>query len=117
MTDADIDGSHISTLILTFFFRNLKILIEKFNKKLYAWNEKEKEKILKNIGNLKGIHIQRYKGLGEMDAEQLWETTMNPLNRTLRQVKIENFKNANSIFSMLMGKNVFKRRKFNNFYN
>ncbi|YCJ93672.1 MAG: type IIA DNA topoisomerase subunit B [Candidatus Karelsulcia muelleri] len=127
MTDADIDGSHISTLILTFFFRNLKILIEKgyiyiatpplflikhFNKKLYAWNEKEKEKILKNIGNLKGIHIQRYKGLGEMDAEQLWETTMNPLNRTLRQVKIDNFKNANSIFSMLMGKNVFKRRKF-----
>ncbi|WGS82818.1 MAG: DNA gyrase subunit B [Candidatus Karelsulcia muelleri] len=127
MTDADIDGSHISTLILTFFFRNIKILIEKgyiyiatpplflikhFKKKLYAWNEKEKEKILKNIGNLKGIHIQRYKGLGEMDAEQLWETTMNPLNRTLRQVKIENFKNANSIFSMLMGKNVFKRRKF-----
>ncbi|WP_110480254.1 DNA gyrase/topoisomerase IV subunit B [Candidatus Karelsulcia muelleri] len=127
MTDADIDGSHISTLILTFFFRNLKILIEKgyiyiatpplflikhFNKKLYAWNEKEKEKILKNIGNLKGIHIQRYKGLGEMDAEQLWETTMNPLNRTLRQVKIDNFKNANSLFSMLMGKNVFKRRKF-----
>ncbi|XME00471.1 MAG: type IIA DNA topoisomerase subunit B [Candidatus Karelsulcia muelleri] len=127
MTDADIDGSHISTLILTFFFRNLKILIEKgyiyiatpplflikhFNKKLYAWNEKEKEKILKNIGNLKGIHIQRYKGLGEMDAEQLWETTMNPLNRTLRQVKIDNFKNANSIFSMLMGKKVFKRRKF-----
>ncbi|WP_110483265.1 DNA gyrase/topoisomerase IV subunit B [Candidatus Karelsulcia muelleri] len=127
MTDADIDGSHISTLILTFFFRNLKILIEKgyiyiatpplflikhFNKKLYAWNEKEKEKILKNIGNLKGIHIQRYKGLGEMDAEQLWETTMNPLNRTLRQVKIDNFKNANYIFSMLMGKKVFKRRKF-----
>ncbi|XME00339.1 MAG: type IIA DNA topoisomerase subunit B [Candidatus Karelsulcia muelleri] len=127
MTDADIDGSHISTLILTFFFRNLKILIEKgyiyiatpplflikhFNKKLYAWNEKEKEKILKNIGNLKGIHIQRYKGLGEMDAEQLWETTMNPLNRTLRKVKIDNFKNANYIFSMLMGKNVFKRRKF-----
>ncbi|XMD32683.1 MAG: type IIA DNA topoisomerase subunit B [Candidatus Karelsulcia muelleri] len=127
MTDADFDGSHISTLILTFFFRNLKILIEKgyiyiatpplflikhFNKKLYAWNEKEKEKILKNIGNLKGIHIQRYKGLGEMDAEQLWETTMNPLNRTLRQVKIDNFKNANYIFSMLMGKKVFKRRKF-----
>ncbi|XMD33607.1 MAG: type IIA DNA topoisomerase subunit B [Candidatus Karelsulcia muelleri] len=127
MTDADIDGSHISTLILTFFFRNLKILIEKgyiyiatpplflikhFNKKLYAWNEKEKEKILKNIGNLKGIHIQRYKGLGEMDAEQLWETTMNPLNRTLRQVKIDNFKNANYIFSILMGKKVFKRRKF-----
>ncbi|WP_110504446.1 DNA gyrase/topoisomerase IV subunit B [Candidatus Karelsulcia muelleri] len=127
MTDADIDGSHISTLILTFFFRNLKILIEKgyiyiatpplflikhFNKKLYAWNEKEKEKILKNIGNLKGIHIQRYKGLGEMDAEQLWETTMNPLNRTLRQVKIDNLKNANSLFSMLMGQNVFKRRKF-----
>ncbi|XMD32436.1 MAG: type IIA DNA topoisomerase subunit B [Candidatus Karelsulcia muelleri] len=127
MTDADYDGSHISTLILTFFFRNLKILIEKgyiyiatpplflikhFNKKLYAWNEKEKEKILKNIGNLKGIHIQRYKGLGEMDAEQLWETTMNPLNRTLRQVKIDNFKNANYIFSMLMGKKVFKRRKF-----
>ncbi|WP_110503592.1 DNA gyrase/topoisomerase IV subunit B [Candidatus Karelsulcia muelleri] len=127
MTDADIDGSHISTLILTFFFRNLKILIEKgyiyiatpplflikhFNKKLYAWNEKEKEKILKNIVNLKGINIQRYKGLGEMDAEQLWETTMNPLNRTLRKVKIDNFKNANYIFSMLMGKNVFKRRKF-----
>ncbi|WP_110486238.1 DNA gyrase/topoisomerase IV subunit B [Candidatus Karelsulcia muelleri] len=127
MTDADIDGSHISTLILTFFFRNLKILIEKgyiyiatpplflikhFKKKLYAWNEKEKENILKNIGNLKGIHIQRYKGLGEMDAEQLWETTMNPLNRTLRQVKIDNFKNANYIFSILMGKKVFKRRKF-----
>lgn len=129
MTDADIDGSHISTLILTLFFKYMRILIEKgyiyiatpplfliktFNKKFYAWNEKERNKILKKLkmNSLKKISVQRYKGLGEMNAEQLWETTMNPRNRTLRKVTISNLKIAKNIFYMLMGKNVIPRKKF-----
>lgn len=127
MTDADIDGSHISTLVLTFFFRYMRILIEKgyiyiatpplfliknYKKKIYAWTSKEREKILKLNSFLKGISVQRYKGLGEMNAEQLWETTMNPISRTLRKVTIHNLNIANKIFSMLMGENVLPRKQF-----
>ncbi|YBU88789.1 MAG: DNA topoisomerase (ATP-hydrolyzing) subunit B [Candidatus Walczuchella monophlebidarum] len=127
MTDADIDGSHISTLILTFFFRYMKSLIEngyiyiatpplflikKGNKHTYAWNDKEREKIIEDLGGLKGVNIQRYKGLGEMNADQLWYTTMNPKNRILRKVTIENYIEADRIFSILMGDDVSSRRNF-----
>ncbi|MCC2590164.1 DNA topoisomerase (ATP-hydrolyzing) subunit B [Chryseobacterium sp. MFBS3-17] len=128
MTDADVDGSHISTLILTFFFRYMKELIEqgyvyiaspplyllkKGNKKIYAWNEKEREeKTLEMAADGKGVEVQRYKGLGEMNAEQLWETTLNPDNRTLKQVTIDNAGEADRIFSMLMGDEVPPRREF-----
>lgn len=128
MTDADIDGSHISTLILTFFFRYMKELIEqgyvyiaspplyqlkKGNKKVYAWNEKQREEeILKLSSDGKGVEVQRYKGLGEMNPEQLWETTLNPENRILKQVTIENATDADLTFSMLMGDEVPPRREF-----
>lgn len=128
MTDADIDGSHISTLILTFFFRYMKELIErgyvyiaspplyllkKGNKKVYAWNEKEREeKTLELSADGRGVEVQRYKGLGEMNAEQLWETTLNPENRILKQVTIESLAEADNIFSMLMGDEVPPRREF-----
>lgn len=127
MTDADIDGSHISTLILTLFFRYMKILIEKGyifiatppvflikkgNKNVYAWNDKQREKIIHKLGGSKGLNIQKYKGLGEMNAEQLWETTMNPQKRLLRKISIENATEADRIFSMLMGDNVPSRRAF-----
>lgn len=127
MTDADIDGSHISTLILTFFFRYMKSLIEngyiyiatpplflikKGNKHTYAWNEKEREKIIEDLGGMKGVNIQRYKGLGEMNADQLWDTTMNPKKRILRKVTIENYIEADRIFSILMGDDVSSRRNF-----
>jgi DNA gyrase subunit B len=125
MTDADVDGSHISTLILTFFFRFMRELIEaghvyiaspplymvkKGNKKEYAWNDEQRDRIVKELGN--GSNIQRYKGLGEMNAEQLWETTMNPETRTLMQVNIESLPEADRIFSMLMGDEVPPRREF-----
>ncbi|GGE01151.1 DNA topoisomerase (ATP-hydrolyzing) subunit B [Planktosalinus lacus] len=125
MCDADVDGSHISTLILTFFFRYMRELIEaghvyiatpplylikKGNKKTYAWNEKEREQINRDFGG--SASIQRYKGLGEMNAEQLWDTTMNPEFRTLRQVTIDNLSEADHIFSMLMGDEVPPRREF-----
>jgi DNA gyrase subunit B len=122
MTDADIDGSHISTLILTFFFRFMKELIEngyiyiaqpplyllkKGNKKVYAYNEKEREEFtLEMAPDGKGVEVQRYKGLGEMNPEQLWETTLNPEHRILKQVTIDNAVEADSIFSMLMGDEV-----------
>ncbi len=125
MCDADVDGSHIETLILTFFFRYMRELIEqghvyiatpplylvkKGNKKSYAWDDKERDTIAEEFGG--GVSIQRYKGLGEMNAEQLWETTMNPENRTLRQVTIENATESDRIFSMLMGDEVPPRREF-----
>jgi len=125
MCDADIDGSHIATLILTFFFRYMKELIEqghvyiatpplylikKGAKKRYAWNDKERDAVLEEFGE--NSKIQRYKGLGEMNAEQLWDTTMNPEFRTLRQVQIDNGGEADRIFSMLMGDEVPPRREF-----
>jgi DNA gyrase subunit B len=130
MTDADVDGSHIATLILTFFFRYMKELIEnghvyiatpplylikKGNNQKYCWTEEERQKIVAEMstgGKESSIHIQRYKGLGEMNAEQLWLTTMNPEFRTLRQVMIENGTEADRIFSMLMGDDVPPRREF-----
>ena len=126
MCDADVDGSHIETLILTFFFRYMRELIEgghvyiatpplylvkKGSKKRYAWNDKERDIIVTEFGN-SGVGIQRYKGLGEMNAEQLWDTTMNPGYRTLRQVTIENATESDRIFSMLMGDEVPPRREF-----
>ena len=130
MTDADVDGSHIATLILTFFFRYMRELIElgyvyiatpplylikKGKTEKYAWTEEEREQIVKELspdGSEKGVHIQRYKGLGEMNAEQLWSTTMDPARRTLRQVTIENGTEADHVFSMLMGEEVGPRREF-----
>lgn len=130
MTDADVDGSHIATLILTFFFRYMKELIEmgyiyvatpplyllkKGNQEKYAWDEHQRQLIIAEIsadGTDKGIHTQRYKGLGEMNAEQLWSTTMNPAFRTLRQISIENATEADRVFSMLMGDEVPPRREF-----
>ena len=128
MTDADIDGSHISTLILTFFFRYMKELIEhgyiyiaqpplyllkKGSKKIYAYNEKEREeKTLEMAADGKGVEVQRYKGLGEMNPEQLWETTLNPEHRILKQVTIDSLAEADNVFSMLMGDEVPPRRDF-----
>ena len=126
MTDADVDGSHIATLMLTFFFRKMKDLIElghiyiatpplyqvrKGTQKRYCWTEEEREQAIADFGT-KGVHTQRYKGLGEMNEEQLWETTMNPETRILRQVTIENAAEADRIFSMLMGDDVPPRREF-----
>lgn len=125
MCDADVDGSHIATLILTFLFRYMRELIEsgyvyiatpplylvkKGAKKTYAWNDDQRDTLLKEFGN--GASVQRYKGLGEMNAEQLWETTMNPEMRTLRRVTITNASEADRVFSMLMGDEVPPRREF-----
>ncbi|PRX53887.1 DNA topoisomerase (ATP-hydrolyzing) subunit B [Flagellimonas meridianipacifica] len=125
MCDADVDGSHIETLILTFFFRYMRELIEgghvyiatpplylvkKGAKRRYAWNDQERDEIIESMKG--GASIQRYKGLGEMNAEQLWDTTMNPEFRTLRQVSIENATESDRIFSMLMGDEVPPRREF-----
>ena len=130
MTDADVDGSHIATLILTFFFRYMKELIEnghvyiatpplylikKGNNQRYCWSEEERLQIVSEFsgnGKESGVHIQRYKGLGEMNSEQLWHTTMDPEFRTLRQITIENGTEADRIFSMLMGDDVPPRREF-----
>ncbi|MFP4063900.1 MAG: DNA topoisomerase (ATP-hydrolyzing) subunit B [Bacteroidales bacterium] len=130
MTDADVDGSHIATLILTFFFRYMREMIElgyiyiatppfylvkKGKEERYAWSEEERKRIISEFskdGKESGVHFQRYKGLGEMNSEQLWETTMNPQFRKLRQVDIENAAEANRTFSMLMGDEVPPRREF-----
>lgn len=127
MCDADIDGAHISTLILTFFFRYMKELIEqgyiyiaqpplylikKGNKKVYAYNEKEREQFTKELSPDGKVELQRYKGLGEMNPEQLWDTTLNPEFRMLKQVNIESLADADKVFSMLMGDEVPPRREF-----
>ena len=126
MTDADVDGSHIATLMLTFFFRHMNSLIQnghvyiatpplylvkKGKNSRYCWTEEEREATLAEFG-AKGAHVQRYKGLGEMNAHQLWETTMSPKSRILRQVAIESAAEADRIFSMLMGDDVPPRREF-----
>jgi DNA gyrase subunit B len=129
MTDADVDGSHIATLILTFLYRHMKemiqqgyvylaqpplYLVKKGKEHAYAYNEEQRRQLVEKLGNGKedSVNVQRYKGLGEMNAEQLWETTMNPATRTLKQVTIESAAEADRIFSMLMGDEVAPRREF-----
>jgi DNA gyrase subunit B len=129
MTDADVDGSHIATLILTFIYRYMKELVEqgylfiaqpplylvkKGKEQAYAWNEEQRKAIAEKLGGGKedNVHFQRYKGLGEMNSEQLWETTMNPATRSLKQVTIESAAEADRVFSMLMGDEVAPRRDF-----
>jgi len=129
MTDADVDGSHIRTLILTFFFRYMKdlidngyiyiaqpplYLIKKGKEERYCWTEAQRELAVREIGGGKddSVYIQRYKGLGEMNPEQLWETTMNPEHRSLKQVGIESSAESDHLFSMLMGDEVAPRREF-----
>ncbi len=129
MTDADVDGSHIATLILTFIFRYMKelvqsgyvylaqpplYLVKKGKNQEYAWTEEGRRLLIEQLGggSETGVSVQRYKGLGEMNAEQLWETTMNPENRTLKQVTLESAAEADRVFSMLMGDEVAPRREF-----
>jgi DNA gyrase subunit B len=129
MTDADVDGSHIATLILTFFFRRMRALIDngyvylatpplylckKGKTEEYCWTDQQRQQFIDKYGggSETGIHTQRYKGLGEMNDHQLWDTTMNPDNRTLKQITIESAAEADQIFSMLMGEEVAPRREF-----
>ena len=125
MCDADVDGSHISTLILTFFFRYMRELIEnahvyiatpplylvkKGAKKQYAWNDPDRDKLVADFGT--GTSVQRYKGLGEMNPDQLWETTMDPENRRMMRVDIKDAQDASDMFETLMGDDVEPRREF-----
>ncbi|RLJ00668.1 MAG: DNA topoisomerase IV subunit B, partial [Candidatus Aenigmatarchaeota archaeon] len=125
MTDADVDGAHISCLLLTFFYRYMKELIEnghvyiampplyklkKGKQEHYVYNDEEKDALLETMGE--NVVIQRYKGLGEMDPQQLWDTTMNPADRVLKQIKIEDAVLADEIFTTLMGDEVQPRREF-----
>ncbi len=129
MCDADVDGSHITTLILTFFYRHMKELVEKGHvyiaapplylvkkgkDQVYCWNETDRAEQVKLLGGDKpeSVNIQRYKGLGEMNAIQLWETTLDPATRTLRQVTIDSAAEADRVFAMLMGDEVPPRREF-----
>ena len=129
MTDADVDGSHIATLILTFIYRYMKELVEqgyvfiaqpplylvkKGKEQAYAWTDEQRKALVEKFANGKedSVNIQRYKGLGEMNAEQLWETTMNPASRTLKRVTIDSATEADRVFSMLMGDEVAPRRDF-----
>jgi len=129
MTDADVDGSHIATLILTFLFRYMKEMVEqgfvyiaqpplylvkKSKEQFYAWNEEQRRSYVERLGGGKedSVNVQRYKGLGEMNASQLWDTTMNPSTRTLKMVSIESAAEADRVFSMLMGDEVGPRREF-----
>jgi DNA gyrase subunit B len=127
MTDADVDGAHIRTLLLTFFFRHMPLLIEaghvyiaqpplyrlrKGKDEHFAYSEEQKDRFLKRMGGSRGVELQRYKGLGEMNPEQLWKTTMNPETRTMLQVTLENAAEADRIFNTLMGEKVEPRRKF-----
>jgi DNA gyrase subunit B len=126
LTDADVDGAHIRTLLLTFFFRHMREIIEEGclyiaqpplyqvrsgREKLYAYSDAERDALLKKV-KTKNPSVQRYKGLGEMNAEQLWETTMDPSVRVLLRVQIEDAVRASEIFDVLMGNNVAPRRKF-----
>ena len=129
MTDADIDGSHIRTLILTFFFRYMRDLIDqgylyiaqpplylvkKGKQEVYAWSDEQRDQAIKEVGKGKDdtVNVQRYKGLGEMNPEELWTTTMDPESRTLKRVTVESAAEADHLFSMLMGDEVAPRREF-----